>query len=151
MLYNLSLQGQAPRAFAKVDSNGVPRRALLVSIAALLCGVLLNYLVPEKVFVWVTSISTFGAIWTWAIILVTQINFRRNLSPAERSKLAFRMPFWPYGSWIALAFLGLVIALMAYFPDTRIALYIGPAWLVLLTVLYYRLGIQARGPVSYRA
>lgn len=87
----------------------------------------------------------------WAISLVTQIQFRRGLSAAERGKLAFRMPFWPYGSWIALAFLALVIALMAYFPDTRVALYVGPAWLVLLTVLYYRLGVQARGPVSYQA
>jgi hypothetical protein len=26
---------------------------------------------------------------------------------------------------------------MAYFEDTRVALYIGPAFLVLLTVLYY--------------
>ena len=150
MLYNLAQQGQAPRAFAVVDRNGVPRRALLVSIAALLCGVLLNYLVPEKVFVWVTSISTFGAVWTWAVILVTQMNFRRGLSPAQRSKLAFRMPFWPYGSWIALAFLGLVVALMAYFPDTRIALYVGPAWLILLTVLYYKLGMQSRSPVQYQ-
>jgi AAT family amino acid transporter len=150
MLYNLAQQGQAPRAFAVTDRNGVPRRALLVSIAALLCGVLLNYLVPEKVFVWVTSISTFGAIWTWAVILVTQMNFRRGLSTAERSKLAFRMPFWPYGSWVALAFLGLVVALMAYFPDTRIALYVGPAWLILLTLLYYRLGMQSRSPVQYQ-
>ena len=150
MLYNLAQQDQAPRAFAVVDRNGVPRRALLVSIAALLCGVLLNYLVPEKVFVWVTSISTFGAVWTWAVILVTQMNFRRGLSPAQRSKLAFRMPFWPYGSWIALAFLGLVVALMAYFPDTRIALYVGPAWLILLTVLYYKLGMQSRSPVQYQ-
>ncbi|MHA6820678.1 amino acid permease [Ralstonia pseudosolanacearum] len=151
MLYNLSLQGQAPAAFTKVDRNGVPRLALLVSIAALLGGVLLNYLMPEKVFVWVTSISTFGAIWTWAIILVTQIQFRRGLSVLERKALAFRMPFWPYGSYIALAFLGLVVALMAYFPDTRVALYVGPGWLALLTVCYYALDMRSRGPVSYRA
>ncbi|GLC97342.1 hypothetical protein Tamer19_67510 [Cupriavidus sp. TA19] len=151
MLYNLAQQGQAPAAFARVDRNGVPRRALLVSIAALLCGVLLNYLVPEKVFVWVTAISTFGAVWTWAIILVTQINFRRSLSAAERKALAFRMPFWPYGSYIALAFLALVVALMAYFPETRVALYVGPGWLVLLTVCYYALDMRSRGPVSYRA
>ncbi|SOY64629.1 amino acid permease [Cupriavidus taiwanensis] len=151
MLYNLSLQGQAPAAFATVDRNGVPRRALLVSIAALLAGVLLNYLVPEKVFVWVTAISTFGAVWTWAIILVTQIQFRRGLSAAERKALAFRMPFWPYGSYIALAFLALVVALMAYFPDTRVALYVGPGWLVLLTICYFALDMRSRGPVSYRA
>ncbi len=148
MLYSLAVQGQAPRAFAKVDRNGVPRRAVLVSMAALLGGVALNYLVPEKVFVWVTSISTFGAVWTWAVILVAQMQFRRSLSPAQRKALAFRMPFWPYGSWIALAFLAGVVALMAYFPDTRVALYVGPAWLLLLVVLYRRLDGDGRQPAA---
>ena len=144
MLYNLALQGQAPKAFAETTASGVPRRAILVSVFALLLGVLLNYLVPEKVFIWVTSISTFGAVWTWGVILVTQIQFRKTLTPLEIKNLAFRMPFAPYGSWISLAFLALVIGLMAYFPDTRIALMVGPAWLILLTVLYYALGLTPK-------
>jgi hypothetical protein len=42
-----------------------------------------------------------------------------------------------YSSWVALAFLALVIVLMAYFPDTQVALLVGPLWLVLLTALFY--------------
>jgi AAT family amino acid transporter len=143
MLYNLAEQGQAPRLFANTSSGGVPRRAIQVSSIALLFGVLLNYLVPAKVFVWVTSIATFAAIWTWTIILLTQMKFRRSLSGTERKRLAFRMPFYPYSSWLALAFLALVIGLMAYFPDTRVALIIGPLWLVLLTVLFYGFRLNA--------
>jgi AAT family amino acid transporter len=143
MLYNLAEQGQAPRLFAVTSTGGVPRRAVQLSIIALLFGVLLNYLVPAKVFVWVTSIATFGAIWTWTVVLVTQVKFRRSLSETERERLTFRMPFYPYGSWFALAFLALVIGLMAYFPDTRVALIIGPLWLVLLTALFYGLGLNA--------
>ena len=144
MLYNLAQQGQAPRAFAATSRSGVPRRALLVSVAALLIGVLLNYLVPEKVFVWVTSISTFGAIWTWGVILIAHMKFRRSLTAAQREQLEFRMPLFPYASWIVLAFLVLVIGLMAYFPDTRVALIVGPAWLVLLMLLYQGLGLGKR-------
>jgi AAT family amino acid transporter len=143
MLYNLAEQGQAPRLFAHTSSGGVPRRAVQVSTIALLFGVLLNYLVPAKVFVWVTSIATFAAIWTWTVILLTQMKFRRSLSGTERQRLAFRMPFYPYSSWVALAFLALVIGLMAYFPDTRVALIIGPLWLVLLTALFYAFGLNA--------
>src|ERR1700744_2130827 len=155
MLFNLAEQGQAPRLFAKTSSGGVPRRAVQLSTVALLFGVLLNYLVPAKVFVWVTSIATFAAIWTWAIILLTQMKSRRRLSEVERERLAFRMPFYPYGSWFALAFLALVIGLMAYFPDTRIALIIGPIWLVLLTALFYAFclnrlfGTQKLGPPGF--
>ena len=39
---------------------------------------LLNYLVPEKVFVWVTAIATFGAIWTWVMILLAQLKFPKD-------------------------------------------------------------------------
>ncbi len=151
MLYNLAQQGQAPRMFAVTSRSGIPYRAVLVSVVALLFGVLLNYWVPAKVFVWVTSVATFGAIWTWAIVLVTQIKFRRSLSEAERSRLVFRMPLFPYASWLALAFLVLVVGLMAYFPDTRVALIVGPLWLVLLAVLYAACGLGGRKAVAGEA
>ncbi|SFS17751.1 amino acid/polyamine/organocation transporter, APC superfamily (TC 2.A.3) [Dyella sp. OK004] len=144
MLYNLAQQGQAPRMFAVTSKGGIPHRAIQVSIVALLLGVLLNYLVPAKVFVWVTSVATFGAIWTWGVVLITQMKFRKSLSDAERQRLVFRMPFYPYASWLALAFLVLVIGLMAHFPDTRVALLVGPLWLVLLAVLYYVFGLGKR-------
>ncbi|MGP0014148.1 amino acid permease [Pseudomonas sp.] len=142
MLYSLAQNGQAPKIFARTANNGVPRNALLLSIAALLLGVLLNYLVPEKVFVWVTSIATFGAIWTWVMILLAQLRFRQGLSAAERAGLKYRMWLYPISSYLALAFLVLVVGLMAYFPDTRVALYIGPAFLVLLTVLFHVFKLQ---------
>ena len=142
MLYSLAQNGQAPAGFAKTSSNGVPRRALLLSIGALLLGVLLNYLVPEKVFVWVTAIATFGAIWTWVMILLAQLKFRKGLSASERAGLKYKMWLFPVSSYLALAFLVLVVGLMAYFPDTRVALYVGPAFLVLLTVLFYVFKLQ---------
>ncbi|MCP5688350.1 proline-specific permease ProY, partial [Klebsiella pneumoniae] len=86
----LAQNGQAPAVFARTSKNGVPRNALLLSIGALLLGVLANYLVPEKVFVWVTSIATFGAIWTWVMILLAQLKFRAGLSAAERKGLKYR-------------------------------------------------------------
>lgn len=144
MLYNLAQQGQAPRTFAVTSGSGIPNRAVLVSLVALLLGVLLNYLVPAKVFVWVTSAATFGAIWTWAIVLITQMKYRRSLSDAAREQIVFRMPFFPYASYLALAFLVLVVGLMGYFPDTRVALVVGPLWLVSLTVLYYVFGLSRK-------
>lgn len=144
MLFNLAEQKQAPAKLHKVSKTGVPSVAVLVSAGALLIGVVLNYLVPEKVFVWVTSISTFGAIWTWSIILLSQLKFRRSLSEEEKKTLKFKVPFFPYGSYIALAILIFVVGLMAYFPDTRIALIVGPCWLILLTAIYYLKGFNKR-------
>lgn len=71
------------------------------------------------------------------MILLAQLKFRAGLSNAERAALKYRMWLWPLSSYLALAFLILVVGLMAYFEETRVALYIGPAFLVMLTVLYY--------------
>jgi len=82
------------------------------------------------------------------MILLAQLKFRRGLSASERAALKFRMWLYPVSSYLALAFLVLVVGLMAYFPDTRVALYVGPAFLVVLTVLFYGFKLQPRGDVQ---
>jgi AAT family amino acid transporter len=144
MLFNLAQQDQAPKVFARVSTRGVPVAAVTMSIVALSVGVLLNYVTPKAVFVWLTAIATFCAIWTWAIILLTQLAFRRQLSADQLAAVSHRMPFWPWSNYLTLAFLGFVVALMAWFPDTRIALIIGPAWLIFLVVAYPLTGDSKR-------
>ncbi|MEH7356740.1 alanine permease AlaP [Neobacillus drentensis] len=148
MLFNLAEHGEAPRNFGKVTKTGIPGAAVLASAGALLIGVVLNYIVPAKVFTWVTSIATFGAIWTWGIILLSQIRYRKTLKPSEARSLKYRMPLFPYTSYIALAFLAFVIGLMAYNPDTRIALVIGPLFLIFLVVVYYIKGFHKRDSID---
>lgn len=144
MLFNLAQQKQAPNSFSKISRTGVPSKAIIFSAILLLVGVVLNYLVPEKVFIWVTSISTFGAVWTWGIILLSQLKFRKTLTKGEVSRLSYKALFYPVGSYLALAFLVLVLGLMAYFPDTRIALIVGPIWIIGLVFVYYKKGFHKR-------
>ncbi|WP_025845769.1 amino acid permease [Paenibacillus ehimensis] len=137
MLYNLAQQGEAPASFEKLSRSGVPSRAIIVSAFFLLIGVVLNYIVPEKAFTMVTSIATFAVIWVWAVILISQIRFRKKLSADQASKLIYKMPFAPYSSYVVLAFLVFVVGIMAYTPDTRIALVVGPIWYAILLVVYF--------------
>lgn len=148
MLFNLAENGTAPNKFGKVTKSGVPGRAILVSAVVLLIGVLLNYVVPAKVFTWVTSIATFGAIWTWGIILLSQLRFRKSLSPVKQNQLKYKTPLYPYSSYLSLAFLVLCLVVMAFSPDTRIALYVGPVWIVLLVVYYYAKGFHKMAEVQ---
>ena len=144
MLFNLAEQRQAPASFKRISGTGVPSKAIIFSAALLLVGVLLNYLVPEKVFIWVTSISTFGAVWTWGIILLSQLKFRKTLTKGEVSRLSYKALFYPFGSYLVLAFLLLVLGLMAYFPDTRVALIVGPIWILGLVFSYYKNGFHKK-------
>lgn len=142
MLYNLALQKKAPAMFAKLSSRQVPSNGILVSAVFLLIGVVLNYFVPAKVFTYVTSVATFGAIWVWAVILIVQMKFREKLSPAEVAQLKYAMPHYPTANWVSLAFLALVVVIMFFDADTRVALYIAPIWFGLIIGSYYALGMN---------
>lgn len=142
MLYNLALQKKAPAVFRKINTSGVPVAGVLVSSAFLFIGVVLNYLLPEKVFVYVTSIATVAALWVWTIVLVAQINFRKSLSVDEVKKLKYPMFWWPYSSYISLAFWALVLVMLAFQEDTRISMYVAPFWFALLIGTYYFLGFN---------
>lgn len=140
MLYNLSLQKKAPAAFGKLSKTKVPMNGILFSAIFLLIGVVLNYIVPAKVFVYVTSVATFGAIWIWVIILLVQMSFRSRLSPAEREQIKYKMPHYPFANYISMAFLLAVVGIMFMDADTRVALYIAPIWFGGVIASYYAFG-----------
>lgn len=144
MLFNLAQQKEAPARYSKLTKGGVPGAAVLASAVALLIGVVLNYVVPAKVFTWVTSIATFGAVWTWAVILLSQMRWRTSLSETEQKQLTFKMPWFPYSSYATLVFLAGVVGLMAFDPDTRIALLVGPVWFAILIAFYYGKGFHKK-------
>lgn len=142
MLYNLSLQGKAPTMFSKLNERHVPVKGILVSSGFLLIGVVLNYLVPAQVFVYVTSVATFGALWIWAIILLIQMKYRESLSPEQIAQIKYPMPFSPISNWVSLAFLAFVAIAMFFNADTRVALYIAPIWFGLIIASYYATGMH---------
>ncbi|CAB1251077.1 amino acid permease [Clostridium sp. MT-14] len=144
MLYNLSLQGTAPKKFSKLGKTHVPATGILISAFFMLIGVVLNFLVPGKVFTYITSVATLGAIWTWGIILIAQMKFRKRLTPEEIKKLHFPMFGYPYLNWIVLAFLAFVIVMLAFSPDTRIALIVGCFWFLLILAFYFILGLNKK-------
>jgi AAT family amino acid transporter len=136
LLHNLAEQQQAHAVFARVSPNGIPVFALLFSCACALLGVYLNYASPKHVFVWLTAISTFGALWTWAIILFSHYRFRKAPLAARGASRACRVPLFPYGNLLAGAFLLVVLALMARFDDTRVAVIVGPLWIAFVALVY---------------
>ncbi|WP_152226875.1 amino acid permease [Pseudomonas sp. SCB32] len=136
MMYGLAQQGQAPRSFGKVSRHGVPWLTVVVMGGALLVGVLLNYLIPENVFLLIASIATFATVWVWLMILVSQVAMRRSMSREEAAQLKFPVPFWPYGPALAIAFMVFIVGVLGYFPDTQTALIVGVIWVVFLVASY---------------
>ncbi|MFJ4760439.1 amino acid permease [Kocuria marina] len=97
---------------------------------------ILNVVIPEDVFLVIASIATFATVWVWLMILLSHIAMRREIERKNRPESAFKVPFWPVASWAATVGILFVIALLGWFPDTRVALIVGVVWLVLLGVGY---------------
>jgi histidine transporter len=136
MMYGLAQQGHAPKGFARLSRNGVPWMTVVVMSVALLLGVLLNYLIPENVFLLIASIATFATVWVWLMILFTQVAMRRSMSADQVAQLKFPVPFWPYAPMAAIAFMLFIFGVLGYFPDTQAALIVGVVWIVLLVLAY---------------
>ena len=137
MLYNLSLQGNAPSCFQRLNRHRLPWIGILFSAAVLLFSVLMNYIMPAQVFVYVTSVGSFGALFTWFVILRTQQKFRAALSPEEKKLLTYKMPFAPWSGYLTMLFLLGVVVASAFRDDTRVALYVTPVWFAILLIGYH--------------
>ncbi|MDN6799442.1 MAG: amino acid permease [Propionibacterium sp.] len=136
MLYGLAQQGQAPKAFGRVSGSGSPWLAVVVMCAALGVGAVLNAVIPGEVFVLIASLATFATVWVWLMILLAHLRMRSQIEHEGLEESAFRVPLWPVGSWLAVAFICLVIVLLGWFPTSRIALIVGLVWLCLLGICY---------------
>jgi len=84
----------------------------------------------------------------WIAILFTQLKFRRSLTKEQVNALAYRTPWWPYSSWFALAFIFLVVVLMGFHEDARIALLLGPCLMGVYLVMFYIVGLHRKTKTS---
>jgi len=148
LLYALSANGYAPSPFAKLSKYGVPHRAVMATVAVCMTGVVLNYFVPDKAFQYVMAAVTFIGLMVWIAILITQIQFRRSLTKVQVAELAYRTPWWPYSSWFALAFIALVVVLIGFHEDARIALVLGPCLLGVYLAMFYIVGLHRKTKLS---
>ncbi|MGG1660434.1 amino acid permease [Brevibacillus sp. NRS-1366] len=137
ILFNLANRGEAPSALARATKNGVPRNAVFFFAAILFLSVIGNYIVPEQIFMYFASIGTLSTFFTWTMILLSQIKFRKSLTADEVNRLAYKMPFASFMPYITLAVLAFIIVMLAYTSDTRIGVMVGVIWYALLVIIYY--------------
>ncbi|MFF8449928.1 amino acid permease [Streptomyces leeuwenhoekii] len=144
-MFGLAERRQGPAVMLRVTRNGVPWVTTLVMIGALLFGVLMNVLMPGRIFLVISSIATFATVWVWLMILLTHVKARRTMSAAETVSLQFPAPFWPYGQIAAIVFMAAVMVLLGFHESTRVALVVGAVWLALLAGVH-ALRVRPRRP-----
>ncbi|MFH8343902.1 amino acid permease [Streptomyces sp. NPDC018045] len=112
MVFSLAERGEAPRSLLKVTAGGVPRRAVLSSVAFGFVSVLLNLLWPDTVFLYMLNAVGAVLLFVWGLIAVSQLRLRRQIERTAPQTLTLRMWCFPYLTWTALAAMAAVLVLM---------------------------------------
>ncbi|NEE32998.1 amino acid permease, partial [Streptomyces sp. SID7982] len=125
MIFSLAERGEAPRGLLKVSgggadgssgqAGGVPRRAVLASVAFGFVSVLLNLLWPDTVFLYMLNSVGAVLLFVWALIAASQLRLRARLEQEAPAALALRMWWFPYLTWVTLA--GLLGVLLMMLTD----------------------------------
>jgi aromatic amino acid transport protein AroP len=135
MLFGLAEQGDAPRAFAKVDDRGVPLLAIGVSAFITLACVVVNYVIPHQALELLMSLVVAALVINWAMISLAHLMFRRA-KDREGVKTSFRSLFYPFSNYLCLAFVVFILGIMLQIPGIDVSVYAIPVWVVLMGICY---------------
>ncbi len=132
MLFSLAENSSAPKFLTKLSSNRVPVNGILISSGITLLAVILNYIFPGQIFMYLLSIVTGAVVISWAMIVLTHLKFRARCTRTPK----FKALFFPFANYLCLAFLAGVIILMTTMEEMRLAVIMMPIWLGAIWLFY---------------
>ena len=141
MLFKLSIDGEVPKVFSKLSKRVVPNVAILTIAFWIFLGFAINMLLSafsssaRNVFVVVYSSSVLPGMVPWFIILLSELNFRKN-NPDQLVNHPFKMPLYPAYNYFSLIALTVILIFMFFNPDTRVSVSVGVIFLIIMTLIY---------------
>ncbi|MCH7329821.1 amino acid permease [Acinetobacter modestus] len=142
MLFGLAQQGNAPKVFAKVNKQGVPIPAVLLSALLIFGCVLLNYFVPEDALGHLMYVVVGALVLNWAMISLTHLKFKAMVKQ-KNLKTSFPALWSPISNYLVLVFIAVVLYIMWQQGFKESVLMI-PIWIILMFVLYKALNLKAK-------
>ncbi|MDT7769165.1 MAG: permease [Mycobacterium sp.] len=134
MLFVLAARHEAPVELVKVGRRGVPYVAIVCSsIVGFLC-VVMAWIAPGAVFVFLLKSSGSLVLSVYLLIALSQIVLRRRTPPA---RLRVKMWLFPGLSVLTLVAIVGVLGLMAVDPRARMELWLGLLSWVVVLALYF--------------
>ena len=113
ILHSMGVAGSAPKFATKVSRSGVPVAGILLTGLVGLLGVLLNMVVPEQAFEVVLNIASVGTMASWAAIAMSHQKYLKLVGQGKYTRPSYRAPGGRFSDWAVIAFLAVVIVLMA--------------------------------------
>ncbi|WP_176538732.1 amino acid permease [Bacillus cereus] len=136
MMFSLSRAGYAPKRFGTLSKKGVPVSALFLSTIGIALATIVTIVSPNQAFMLMMGISMFGAMFTWMMIFVTHLYFRKKWDKAGGRKLPVRMWGYPYLTLLGVILM-LAIIITTWFTDMfKTTLLTGIPFLLIISIGY---------------
>jgi L-asparagine transporter-like permease len=97
MLFSLARSGYAPRTAGKLNRQGVPLPALLVSMVGIVAAILLQ-LRTTNAYLYTINASLVGGMIAWLVSLLAHVRFRQKMPAEQLAQLELRSPLGAAGS-----------------------------------------------------
>ncbi|QQE81005.1 amino acid permease [Alicyclobacillus sp. SO9] len=138
MIFGATRGGRFGRTLGALNSKQIPHVAVFATGLSIAVGIVITYLAPNRVYVWITSASAFADLWVWAIILVSEIMFRKRTEfQFQGTGLRFAMPFWPLTPILGFVLIVVAFTAIVVSPLTRISVFSGVVFLGVLWIYYW--------------
>jgi GABA permease len=147
MLFALAGRGQAPVRLVKLSRRGAPYIAILFSSAVGFGCVIMAWLAPGTVFLFLLNSSGAIILFVYLLIALSQIILRRR-TPAE--KLRVKMWFFPALSILTLVAITAVLVQMAFDHSARGQLWLSLlSWAVVVAVYFVSVRLRRRRELGH--
>ncbi len=145
MLFALTRNGDAPKAFTKLSRSGVPRRAIIAGTAVGYVSVIAAYTSPDLIFQFLVNSYGAVALFVYLSIALAQVRLRKRLQNTDPGALSLKMWLFPWLSYATIALMVAVILAMAFLPSTRSQFWLSAVTLVLILAAYQ---VRKRRPAA---
>lgn len=143
MMFTLSRAGEAPKMFGKIRKNGTPLNALLLCTIGVAVATVLYVSIPGGAFTVMFSISMFGGMFTWLMILTTHIWFRRTMKRTGE-KLDYKISWAGVAAYFGAGMMIAVLVSTLFTEDFRATLFFGVPVLILTSIGYFMVRANKR-------
>ena len=111
VLWHLGETKQAPKAFARTNSNGTPLLALLVTALIGCSFFFISFIGSGTIFTWLINISSLAGFIAWFTIALSHYRFRKAYvkQGKDLKNLPFLANYFPFAPLIALVLVVIVI------------------------------------------
>ena len=137
MVFSLARTGWAPARLGRLNREGSPQFAVVVTCLGILVSLGVILWAPDNAFRYMIGAAITGLILSYLISLAAHISFRRRKSVAEIASLPLRSPLGMWGSIVGFVMMAAV--LLQTWLSPIINLYSGLVCIALLTIAFFSL------------